>query len=122
MEKQQTVAVVDDEPNMLDALKRMLNACGLAADVFNSAKEFLASGSAESVGCLVLDINLGGISGIELRRQLAAAGTRVPVIFMSARDGDAVRRDAMSAGCIAYLRKPFSGRDLMEAIDRALGA
>ena len=115
------VAVVDDEPAVLTGLKRMLNASGVAAEVFASAEEFLARGARDEPVCLVIDINLGGMSGIELRRHLSAAGSRIPVIFITARDDEATRRDAMQAGCAAYLGKPFSGRVLLDAIFGAVG-
>jgi FixJ family two-component response regulator len=119
--KRQLVAVVDDEPSVLTGLKRMLTASGFAAEVFDSAEEFLARGAADELVCLVVDINLGGMSGIELRRRLTAQGSRVPVIFITARDDDATRREALGAGCAAYLGKPISGRVLVDAIARAVG-
>ena len=122
MKKQQTVAVVDDEPDMLAALKRMLKASGFAAEVFISAEEFLARGLVSEFACLILDINLGGISGIELRRRLASAGSSVPVIFMTGRDNDVIRREAVDTGCVAYLTKPFSGHALIEALASAVGS
>src|SRR5205807_9182398 len=102
------VAVVDDDPSMLRGLARLLNASGYDTEVFDSAEAFL-DGSAESGAmCLVLDIHLSGISGIELRRRLAASGSKLPIIFMTAVDDEAIQRQAMEGGCIAYLRKPFS--------------
>lgn len=119
--KRQIVAVVDDEPSVLTGLKRILNASGFAAEVFTSAEEFLTRSFAGEVRCLIVDINLGGMSGIELRRRLAAAGSCIPVIFITARDDETTRREAMNAGCAAYLGKPFSGGVLIDAIARAVG-
>ena len=70
--------------------------------------------------CLLLDIHLGGISGIELQRRLTASGSKWPVIFMTASDDEAARNEAMDVGCIAYLRKPFAQHDLLNAIPKAV--
>ena len=88
--------------------------------MFTSAEEFLDSGEAEHVDCLLLDIHLGGLSGIELRRQLTASRPDLPVIFMTALDDDAIRQQALRAGCVVCLRKPFAARELMDAIARAI--
>lgn len=117
----QTVAVVDDEPSVRTGLKRMLNASGFVAEVYASAEEFLARRNASQPTCLVVDINLGGMSGIELCRRMAAAGSCIPVIFITARDDEATRREVMGAGCAAYLGKPVSGRTLVDAIASAVG-
>jgi len=119
--ERQVVGVVDDEPGVLTGLKRILNASGLGAETFLSAEDLLSRGSPADLTCLVIDINLGGMSGIELRRRLAADGWRLPVIFITARDDEATRREAMNAGCAAYLGKPFPGRVLIDAIASAIG-
>ena len=116
------IGVIDDEPGVLAGLKRILTASGLAAEGFLSAEDLLARGSLGDLTCLVVDINLSGMSGIELRRRLAAAGSGIPVIFITARDDEATRREAMSAGCVAYLGKPFPGRMLIDAIMSAVAA
>jgi len=115
-----TVAVVDDDPSMLKAAADLLDARGYSASLFTSAEEFLDSGEAEHVECLLLDINLGGLSGIELRQQLTASRPGLPVIFMTAIDDEAVRQQALRVGCVACLRKPFAARELMDAIARAV--
>jgi FixJ family two-component response regulator len=113
------VAVVDDDPSVLSGIKRLLNASGIDTEVFSSGEDFLERDAASKVTCVVLDINLGGISGIETRRRLSARGDAIPVIFITARDTAAVRKEAMDSGCAAYLLKPFSGNDLIVAIRRA---
>jgi FixJ family two-component response regulator len=85
-----------------------------------SAEALLESDSVQTAICLLLDIRLGEISGIELRRQLAASGSKCPVIFMTANDDEATRNEAMDAGCIAYLRKPFASHMLLDAIRKAV--
>jgi FixJ family two-component response regulator len=122
MRKQQRIAVVDDDQGLLAGLQTLLDARGFASEIFTSAEAFLDFYStAIDIDCLLLDLHLGGMSGIELRRQLKASGSTIPVIFMTARDNDAIRRQAFEEGCIAYLRKPFPSRLLFEAIDKAAG-
>ena len=115
------VFVVDDDPSVLRGLQRLLKAHGFDAKLFDSAESFLLHAQVDEALCLVLDINLTGKSGIELRRELTAAGSSVPVIFMTANDSTATCRAAQDAGCIAYLPKPFSAQLLMEAL-RLAGA
>jgi FixJ family two-component response regulator len=116
------VAVIEDDVAMLSGLKRMLSAAGFAAETFASAEEFLVRPAVPDVMCLVVDINLGGMSGIELRRSLTAINRRIPVIFITARDDEATHRDAESVGYAAYLRKPFVGQALIDAINQAAHA
>jgi len=112
------VAVVDDDPSMLNATESLLQAQGFATMVFASAEEFLDRGAVTQVNCLLLDIHLGGMSGIELRRRLKASGSMLPVIFMTALDDEDVREQAIKAGCVAFLHKPFEVRQLIKAIKR----
>ena len=122
MAKQQRIAVVDDDRSLLAGLQDLLDAHGFATKGFASAEAFLDFYSAAiDIDCLLLDLHLGGMSGIELRRRLKASGSTIPVIFMTAHDNDAIRRQALEEGCIAYLRKPFPSRLLFEAIDKAAG-
>jgi FixJ family two-component response regulator len=114
-----TVAVVDDDSSMLKGVERLLNAHGFGTAVFTSAEDFLGRGDQSTFSCLVLDVNLGGMSGIELRRELRASGSSLPVVFLTGIDDDVTRATAQREGCIAFLRKPFSGNLLIEAIERA---
>ena len=111
------VTVIDDDPTMLKAIERLLRVKGFEVETFASAEAFLA-GERKST-CLVLDIHLGGMSGIELRRRLSASGSHIPVIFITALDDDATRKQATDAGCAAYLRKPFLADLLIGAIEQA---
>jgi FixJ family two-component response regulator len=122
MPKQQRIAVVDDDRGLLAGLQDLLDAHGFATKVFASAEAFLDFyPAAIDIDCLLLDLHLGGMSGIELRRRLKSSGSTIPVIFMTAHDNDAIRRQALEEGCVAYLRKPFPSRLLFEAIGKAAG-
>jgi FixJ family two-component response regulator len=112
-----TIAVVDDDPSALQGLNRLLSAHGFRVQTFASAELFLDDIAKSEANCLVLDIHLGGISGIDLQRQLIASGRKLPVIFMTAIDNDATHQKAIDVGCIAYLRKPFLAKLLIDAIN-----
>jgi FixJ family two-component response regulator len=116
-----TIAVVDDDPSMLRAIVRLLQARGFRTQAFASAQAFLTGDSATAADCLVLDIDLGEMSGIDLRRQLTASGSRLPIIFITALDDEVLRDKAMAAGCVAYLRKPFAADALLAAIHKSTG-
>jgi FixJ family two-component response regulator len=116
--RRKLVVVVDDDPSMLKGVQRLLTAHGFDTAVFASAEAFLDCPSRHGAACFVLDIHLGGISGIELRRRLAANGCNVPVIFMTAFDDETTHQEARDAGCIAYLHKPFPAKLLIGAIDQ----
>jgi FixJ family two-component response regulator len=118
---QKVIAVVDDDPDMLKAIGRLLAAHGFRPEAFASAEAFLNRSWAREPACLVLDIQLGGMSGIDLQRRLKASGSRVPIIFITAIEDEAARGEAINAGCVAYLRKPFMARLLIGAIDDATG-
>jgi FixJ family two-component response regulator len=114
------VIVVDDNAGLLKSVVRLLAHHGIDSRTFASAEALLESDSVQTATCLLLDIHLGGISGLELQRRLAASGSEWPVIFMTANDDEATRNEAMDAGCIAYLRKPFSQDVLLNAISKAV--
>jgi FixJ family two-component response regulator len=115
------VTIVDDDPSVRKALARLLTAASFEVDCFASAQDFLATGLARAPVCLVLDIHLGGMSGFELHDHLAAAGARVPAIFITAHDDAATRARAAQVGAAAYLRKPFDQHALLRAIYQAMG-
>jgi FixJ family two-component response regulator len=112
------IGVVDDDASMLKGIERLLGAYGFATKVFASAEAFLDRNAAADVDCLLVDIHLGGMSGIELRHHLTASGCKLPVIFMTAFDDEATRMQAQSAGCIAFLHKPFTANLLIGAIEQ----
>jgi FixJ family two-component response regulator len=112
------VFVVDDDPGILRGLKRLLREYGYESLLFQSAEAFQAQRDFGQAICVVLDIQLKGESGIEVRYQLTEAGIKLPVIYITANDSDAIRSAAMKSGCIAYLTKPFPAKSLIEPIQR----
>ena len=115
------IAVVDDDPTFQKAIASLLTSYGFATRVFASAEAFLDSHAANEAACLVLDIHLSGMSGLELRQRLKAGGSQLPVIFITAAD-DAIQTQATKAGCVACLHKPFAADSLISAINLAIGA
>ena len=115
-----TIAVIDDDSLMLQALTRLLKAQGFDVRAYSTAQAFMDGDAANEVDCLVLDIGLKGMSGIELARRINADGLAVPVIFITGLNTEEVHAEAMKTGCIAYLRKPFPARRLLSAIETAL--
>jgi FixJ family two-component response regulator len=115
-----TVAIVEDDPGMRRGIERLLNALVFEVEVYDSAEAFLARDPDSRIGCLVLDIHLPGMSGLELRNRLTAADSALPVIFITANDNDAVETVAIQAGCAAYLHKPFPANLLVTAVTNAL--
>lgn len=105
---------------MLQGLSRLLSAHGFRVVGFTSAETFLDSVTQCEAACLVVDIHLGGISGIDLKRKLKSSGSDFPVIFMTAIDSETTRQEAVEAGCVAYLRKPFLAQLLIDAINRGV--
>ena len=105
---------------MLRSVARLLRQFGYASVLFSSAEALANHIDFEGVFCVLLDINLGDASGIELRLRLKAAGSSVPVIYMTGNDSPAVRTSALQSGCLAYLIKPFSAKSLREPLERAL--
>lgn len=112
------VALVDDDESLCRSFGRLLRAAGIQPITYPSAEAFLADSKHPQFDCLVLDIQLGGMSGIELSRRLAAEGDHAPIIFITAHDDPDARAEAEAAGGAAYFRKTDSGADVLEAIRR----
>jgi len=115
--RMRTIAVIDDNPSMLQGLNRLLSAHGFRVRTFASAESFLDDIARCEAECLLLDIHLGGISGFDLQRQLTSSGRNLPVIFMTAIDNETTRQEAFDVGCVAYLKKPFLAKLLIDAIN-----
>ena len=115
------IYVVDDDSGFLKGIERLLRAHGLDVRTFSSAEEFEAKADPTEASCLILDNHLYGISGVELLSRLKRSGSRLPVVLVTGQDSEVTRRAAAAAGCSAYLEKPFSGRELMDALLEAVG-
>jgi FixJ family two-component response regulator len=113
------IVVVDDDPSVLKGIERILKSHGFETRSFSSVEDFQSCTYLNEAICLVLDIDLNGKSGIELRRQLTKSGISVPVIYITANESDAIRQAAIDTGCVAFLTKPFQANALMSAIEKA---
>ena len=116
------IAVVDDDEAVRAAIENLVRSLDLGVAVFASAEAFLASTIRRCVACLITDVQMPGMSGIDLQRHLAATGDAVPVILITAFPRDDVRSQAEAEGAYGYLAKPFDGPRLIECIERALSA
>ncbi|HEY5798633.1 MAG TPA: response regulator [Burkholderiaceae bacterium] len=116
------IAMVENDRATSTALRRLLLAQGYAVEVFHSAESYLTRTSCVPVDCLLLDVDLDGMSGLELQRRISRPEALVPVVFMTGRHDTNVELCAREQGCAAFLYKPFEGRLLADAIDGALAA
>src|SRR5260370_42065170 len=114
------VAIVDDEKAVCRAIGRLVISAGFESKPFSSAEEFLRSCRERRPDCLILDLRLPGMSGLELQQQLATDQCRIPIVFVSAHDDPAFRRKALQSGAVAFLGKPFDDEALLEAIPSAI--
>ena len=115
-----TVFVVDDDDAVREALKSLISSVGLQVATFASAREFLQSRGPDAPGCLVLDVRLPGLSGLDLQRELADANIHPPIIFITGHGDIPMTVQAMKAGAVEFLTKPFRDQDLLDAIQQAL--
>jgi FixJ family two-component response regulator len=115
-----TIFVVDDDRSVRDSLRRLFASVGLAVEVFPSAQEFLSRPRPDSPGCLVLDVRLPGLSGLDLQRELARTDAPLPIVFLTGHGDIPMSVRAMKAGAIEFLTKPFREQDLLDAIRQAI--
>jgi FixJ family two-component response regulator len=115
------ISIVDDDPSVRRALRRLLEVAGYGVEVFGSAGDFLASAPIDRIACLVLDIRLDGMNGLDLQEQLAADRAAFPIIFITAHDNEPTRLRVRRARAAAYLPKPFDGATLLAAVRSAAG-
>jgi FixJ family two-component response regulator len=120
MTNRKLVVVVDDDASMLRAIERALKIHGFDCVTFDNVDDFRTNANLDEAACVVLDINLAGASGIELRKELARAGRSVPVVFITGADSVGARSAALKAGCVGYLTKPFASALLIEAIEKSV--
>jgi FixJ family two-component response regulator len=114
------VSVVDDDDLMRRSTRRLLRSAGLRAEAFASAEEFLTSGLAEETACLILDLQMPGMNGLQLQKRLAESSNPVPIIFLSAHSSANEEREALQAGAVQFLQKPVNKDVLLLAIRNAL--
>src|SRR5258707_14236873 len=118
--KSKVVSIVDDDDLMRGALQGLLKAVGLPARAFASAEEFLESGQQHDTACLIADIRMSGMSGLELQAKLNAERLRIPTIFITAHGDERLRMQALRAGAVEFLSKPFDDEVLLESVRAAL--
>lgn len=119
--KRSLVSVVDDAESVRDSLLYLLKELGYAPRAFSSAEEFLASDVVDQTGCLILDVMMPGMTGLELQSELKVRGHDIPIVFITANRDDSLRRRVLAQGAVECLHKPFSDTALMHAIQSACG-
>jgi FixJ family two-component response regulator len=114
------ISVVDDDTSVRESLQGLIRSVGLVVEVFASAEEFLKSDHLRNTRCLILDVRMPGMNGLELQRRLAVSNCEIPVIFITAHGDEAARSQALKAGAVDYLLKPFTEEALLNAIHAAM--
>ena len=114
------VYVVEDDPSMRNALKNLLKSVDIHAELFDSAEEFLRKHLPELPSCLIIDVGLPGLSGLDLQKRLSSANTQIPIIFITAHGDIPMSVRAMKGGAVEFLTKPFRDQDLLDAIQISL--
>ena len=120
MSHEPLIAIVEDDESFRESVQALLQSAGRHAVTFASAEQFLASGAAATADCLILDLRMPGINGLELQRRMRAAGFRIPTIVITAYADDVSRARALAAGATAFLPKPFQPDAFLQAIDAAM--
>jgi FixJ family two-component response regulator len=115
------IGVVDDDPSLRRSLRNLLMSVGFCVETFESAEAFLQSAQRDEIGCVVLDVRMAGMNGVDLLKHLVADGSRIPVIMLTAHGDDETRRQSLEAGAVAFLEKPVRSPVLLEAVRTALG-
>src|SRR6266853_1691662 len=118
--KSKLVAIVDDDDSVRIALEGLLKSAGLPARAFESAEEFIKSGQQSQVACLIADIRMPGMSGLELQGKLNAENCRIPIVFITAHGDEKMRMQALRAGAVEFMAKPFNDEALLESVRAAL--
>jgi len=114
------ICIVDDDASLRRSLRNLLMSVGFAVETFDSAEAFLEAPRRDSIGCVVLDVRMAGMSGLELLRHLSSAGSRIPVIMLTAHADEETRRRSLEAGAAAVLEKPVRSAALLDAVRTAL--
>jgi FixJ family two-component response regulator len=116
------VSIIDDDESVRRALERLLRSAGYETASFDSSEAFLAANSDDHRSCLILDVQLPGISGMDLHAKLLAASNPIPVVMITAGEDEAVRKQAVENGVVAFLRKPFHTEQLLDAVKEAMSS
>ena len=119
--KRSLLSVVDDDEMLRESLPELLREFGFAARAFSSGPEFLASDHVDQTRCLILDVAMPGMSGLDLQEELKRRGQAIPIIFISGQKDEDVRKQAFRQGAVKFLYKPFSDSALLDAVNAALG-
>ena len=114
------ISIVDDDESVREAAKGLMKSLGYTAETFPSAEDFLQSKQVPRTTCLIADVNMPGMSGLDLHRHLSSSGKRIPTILITAYPDNSVRERALNAGVICYLSKPFDEADLLSCLHSAL--
>jgi FixJ family two-component response regulator len=114
------ISVIDDDDALRGSLENLIRSVGLGVQGFSSAEAFLRSNQVHETSCLILDVRMHGMSGFELQRQMVLAGSQMPIIFITAHQNEVWRTQALEAGAVAFLYKPFYEEELLNAIDAAV--
>lgn len=122
VEERRVVAIVDDEKAVCRAIGRLVTSAGFKSEIFSSAEEFLRSCRERQPDCLILDLSLPGMSGLELQQQLATDRCRTPIVVVSADDDPLSRSQVLQGGAVAFLGKPFDDEALLQAVHSAMKA
>lgn len=120
MSKVPHIVVIDDDESTRISMKSLINALGYSVDAFDSAKAFLESNMVQTTSCLITDVQMPGMSGVELQQHLSAAGHRIPIIFVTGRPNEATRARVIRDGAIGYLSKPLGEQSLLACLNNAL--
>lgn len=116
------ICIVDDDSSLRRSLRNLLTSVGFHVEAFDSAEAFLQSADEVRIGCMVLDVRMAGMNGLDLLRRLTASGSQIPVIMLTAHGDDETRRQSLEAGAAAFLQKPVRPPVLLEAVRTALGS
>jgi FixJ family two-component response regulator len=114
------ISIVDDDESVREAMKGLMRSLGLSAETFSSAEEFLTSNRLAHTACLIADVQMSGMSGFDLHRQLVSSGRPIPIILITAYPDERMRNRALRSGVIDYLTKPFNENDLLDSLHKVL--
>ena len=121
MPNKPVITIVDDDESVREATMSLMRALGFTSEAYPCAEDFLKSGRVQRTSCLIADVRMPGMTGLELHRRLVASGNPIPTVLITAHPDDGIRAAALQAGIICYLTKPFSEDDLLGCIHSALG-